>query len=111
LVKGLAVEVKAGLIFLGEFFFKDVLGFDTSMVGAWEPEGGFALHAGKASEDVFEGDEHGVPDVEGIVGVGWGHDDAEGFTIGIYLGLEGIGLLPKVVDFGFVDGVVVTGIH
>lgn len=96
LVEGLAVEVEAGFALFSEMFFVDELGFKAGVVHAGLPEGGVALHAFEADDDVVYG-VHGVAGVEGGVGVGWRHEDGVGlFVFGRF---EGVGFFPESVDF------------
>lgn len=91
-------------------FFVDVLGFKSGVVHARLPEGGIALHAFEADDDVVDG-VHGVAGVERGVGVGGRHEDGVGFFVFVYLGSEGPRLFPELVDGLFVAGGLVGFVH
>lgn len=97
----LAAEFDAGFAFFAEFAFDDGLGGDAGVVGAGEPEGGFALLAGAADEDVLDGVVEDVAEVEDAGDVGWGDDDGVGFFVRIFVATEASGGGPEVEPFLF----------
>ena len=75
-----------------------VLGGDGGMILAGEPERRLAAHAVPAGEDVFQGDEHGAPQVEVAGDVGRRHDDGEGLSLRVDARREVAALLPEAVQ-------------
>ena len=112
-IEGVAIEAEAGLFVFGEFFLEDKLGFDAGVVGAGLVEGVAALHAVVADEDILEGGEHGVADMEGVVGIGRRHNKAEGLSSGgnILVWIKGARSLPAGVDFFFDCLMVILLVH
>ena len=67
-----------------------------------------------ANQDILETDEHGVTDVEWVVGIWRGHDDAVGAAAlwgGSTVRIKDTLLLPERVGLVFVEYVVVAGVH
>ena len=81
-----------------QFLFHLDLGGDTCVVAAGQPQSLKALHALIADQNVLQRAVHGVTHVELTRHVGRGHDDAEGFFVGIGLGAEAVVIHPHLID-------------
>ncbi len=99
--EALAAQVKAGLALIAQLLLDLYLRGDAGVVIAGQPEGGVAVHALVADEDVLDGLVKGVAQVELAGDVGWRDDDGEGLLLGIALGVEVVSLEPHVVDLLF----------
>ena len=73
---------------------------DACVVFAWQVEGGIAVHALPADQDVLDCVGESVAHVELARHVGWGHDDGVGGFVGVALGREVALGLPPVVPAG-----------
>ena len=77
------------------------LGGNAGVVGAGQPQGGVALHALEADQNILQGAVHGVTHVQLTGNVGRGHDDGKGLLVRVTVTLEAAVLLPSLVDAGF----------
>ena len=97
----LAAQVVAGQTLLGaQLLFHLDLGGDAGVVHAGYPQGGVALHALEADEDILQGAVHGVAHVQLAGDIGGRHDDGEGFPLRVTVTLEAAVLLPGLIDPG-----------
>ena len=74
------------------------LGGNGGVVGAGHPQGGVALHALVADEDVLPGVVHGVAHVQLAGDVGRRHDDGEGLFAAVDFGVEVAVVAPVLVN-------------
>lgn len=110
-VEGFAIKLEATFALLLQFFLKHVLCFDASVISAREPEYIFAEHAMVANQDIFN-HVHGVAEVEGVIGIGWGENDGKRLLALRFFGrYEGVLRLPKVRDSLFMLAVDVSRFH
>ena len=95
----LAAEVVARQALLGAQFLFDLdLRGDARVVGAGEPQGGVALHALKARQDVLQRRVHCMAHVQLAGDVRRRHDDGKRLFVRVGLGLEAVVVHPHLID-------------
>ena len=95
----LAAEVVARQALLGAQLLLDLdLRGDARVVSAGEPQGGVALHALKARQDVLQRRVHCMAHVQLAGDVRRRHDDGKGLFVRVGLGLEAVVVHPHLID-------------
>ena len=107
----LPAQVIAGqALFYAQLFLHFDLGGDAGVVRAGDPQGGVALHALEADQNILQGAVHGVAHVELTGDVGGRHDDGVGLLLGVPHPGKTLVLLPLLVDaFLYLVGIVDFG--
>ena len=104
-----APEIIAGLsLFLAQHFLDLDLRGDARVIDAGQPQGGIALHALIARQDVLQRRVKRMTHVELPRDIGRRHDDGERLFIGVDLALEIATFHPKIIYF-FLDRFRVIG--
>ncbi len=98
---GFAADLVAVFAFLGQFFFHHVLGGDSGMVNAGQPQGGLAEHAVEAHHHILQGVVEHVSHMQDAGHIGWRDKHGEGRFGGIARGLEIAALFPELIPFLF----------
>ena len=93
--EGLAPEVVAGLVLLGELALDHHLGGDAGMIGARQPEHVVPGQAAVAAQHVLEGVVQGVAQMERARHVGRRDHDGEGRPRVVCLGVEQTAVEPR----------------
>ncbi len=98
LQEALSPQVVAGEVLLEELLLHHVLGGYAGVIYPGQPEGGVALHAMPADEQVLDGGSEGMAQVQLARNVRGRHDDGEGMLGGIGVSGEVVSLQPEAVQ-------------
>ena len=99
-----APEIRFRFALGRELLLHDVLGGDSGVVGAGNPERFVPDHAAPADEHILNGVVEAMPHVQHRCHIGWRHDDHERLAVAavapaaLFLGRKNPGLDPALVD-------------